>query len=289
MADARAAFVLGFASTFPVIKVNAMAALKRTLWALCLLFALFIVVPPAGSRSRHADLLLFNARVITMDPKHPAAEAIAIQQDRIAWVGSNAEARKIFGANVRSVDLHGATVLPGIIDAHTHLVELGKSLLRLNLKDVATPEEAVDRVKERIASAAPNEWILGWGWDEGKWASAYPDNQALSSASPNNPVLLSGLHGFASWANKKALLLAGINKETKDPDNGKIMRDPATGLPTGILLNRAQELVEKKIPPMSLEQTKKAVELAARECFRNGLTSVQEARESGLMVQAFRE
>src|SRR5215813_14248230 len=216
MADARAAFVLGFASTFPVIKVNAMAALKRTLWALCLLFALFIVVPPAGSRSRHADLLLFNARVITMDPKHPAAEAIAIQQDRIAWVGSNAEARKIFGANVRSVDLHGATVLPGIIDAHTHMLELGKSLLRLNLKDVATPEEAVARVRQGVASAAPGEWILGWGWDEGKWAAHYPDNNALSQASPENPVFLVGLHSFAAWANKKALALSGITAATQD-------------------------------------------------------------------------
>ncbi|HKD15670.1 MAG TPA: amidohydrolase [Candidatus Angelobacter sp.] len=243
----------------------------------------------AGQQSQPPDLLLFDGHVITMDRNQPSAQAIGIRQDRIVWVGKNEEARKLFGEKIRRLDLHGATVLPGIIDAHTHLVELGKSLLRLNLKDVASPEAAVERVKQQVASAAPNEWILGWGWDEGKWASAYPDNEALSRASPNNPVLLTGLHGFASWANKKALQLAGITKETKDPENGKIVRDPATGLPTGILLNRAQELVEKKIPPMSLEQTKKAVELAARECFRNGLTSVHEAKVSPVMLQAFRE
>ena len=99
----------------------------------------------------------------------------------------------------RAIDLHAATVLPGINDAHTHLIELGKSLVRLNLKNVATAQEAVERVKQRVSSAAPNEWILGWGWDEGKWASHYPDNQALSDVSLNNPVYLVGLHRFCTF------------------------------------------------------------------------------------------
>lgn len=254
---------------------------------LCLFPVLFAAA--AGPESRWPDLLLFNAHVITMNPGQPAAEAIAIKQDHIAWVGSSEEARRMFGKKVRSIDLHGATVLPGIIDAHTHLIELGKSLLQLNLKDVAGEQEAVERVKKRIRLAAANEWILGWGWDEGKWAAAYPDNRALSEVSPNNPVLLTGLHGYAAWANKKALQLAGISKGTKDPENGKILRDAKTGEPTGILLNRAQELVEKRVPPMSVEQMKKAIELAAQECVRNGLTSVHEAKVSREMVQAFRE
>src|SRR5215471_16265427 len=211
-----------------------MAALRKILMALCGLLPLFVFVPPAGPQSQQPDLVLFNAHVITMNPKQPVAQAIAIRQERIVWVGSNEEAERMFGSKGRSVDLRGATVLPGIIDAHTHLVDLGKSLLRLNLKDVATPEEAVDRVKKRAASAAPGEWILGWGWDEGKWASAYPDNEALSAVSPNNPVFLTGLHSFASWANKKALELAGVGKDTNDPENGKIIRDEKTGEPTGI-------------------------------------------------------
>jgi len=102
-------------------------------------------------------------------------------------------------------------------------------------------------------------------------------------------VFLVGLHGFAAWANEKALQLAGITKETKDPENGKILRDEKSGEPTGILLNRAQTLVETHIPPMTLEQTKKAVELAARECVRNGLTSVHDARVSPIMLNAFRD
>src|SRR5215467_3314593 len=265
-----------------------MPVLKKMFVLTACLVVLLLILQPAVPQSAQPDLVLVNAHVITMAPKQPTAEAIAVRQDRIVWVGTNDEAKK-FSAAVRRIDLHGTTVLPGIIDAHSHLVELGKSLLRLNLKDVATPEEAVDRVKKRVESAAPGEWILGWGWDEGKWASAYPDNQALSAVSPNNPVLLTGLHSFASWANKKALEVAGVGKDTKDPENGKIVRDEKTGEPTGILLNRAQALVEKHIPPMSLADTKKAIELAAQECVRNGLTSVHEARESALMVQAFRE
>jgi len=235
-----------------------------------------------------ADLLILNSHIVTMDAKHLTATALVIQGNRIVWVGDTAEAQKRF-PETRAIDLHGATVLPGINDAHTHLIELGKSLVRLNLKDVATGQEAVERVKQRISSAAPNEWILGWGWDEGKWASHYPDNQALSDVSPNNPVYLVGLHTFAAWANKRALQLVGITKDTKDPPNGRILRDEKTGEPTGILLNHAQDLVETQIPPMTLEQTKQALEVAAQECVRYGLTSVQEAKVSPLMVDAFRE
>lgn len=259
---------------------------------ICVLVVL-VLLPLAKSGSAPApptpDLLLLNANVITMAPGQPAAEAIAVSHDRIAWVGTGADARRLYPGATRVLDLHGATVLPGIIDSHTHLMELGKSLLQLNLKDVPSDKEAVERVKRRVATAKPGEWILGWGWDEGKWAAHYPDNRALSAVSPNNPVYLVGLHTFAAWANKRALALAGISKNTADPENGKILRDPQTGEPTGILLNRAQKLVESHIPPMTLPQVEKAIELAARECGRNGLTSVHEAKVTPIMVDAFRD
>ena len=258
---------------------------------LAILFLILIQAPPSNFSQRRpdADLVLINARVITMNPAQPSAEAIAIQAERIKWIGTSAEARRRFANPSRVIDLHGATVLPGLIDAHVHLLSLGQSLLRLNLKDVADEKEAVALVKQRVATAAPGEWIVGWGWDEGKWAAHYPTNEALSDASPNNPVFLVGLHTFAAWANRRALALSGINKNTTDPENGKLVRDEKTGEPTGILLNRAQELVEQHVPPLTLEQTEKAIELAARECVRNGLTSVHDARVSPLMLQAFRE
>ena len=241
-----------------------------------------------GQQGPKPDVLLFHGNVITMNPAKPSVQAIAVAGDRITWVGSDKEAQKLFPAT-RQIDLRGATVMPGLIDAHTHMLELGKSLLRLNLKDVATEEEIVERVRQRAASARPGEWILGWGWDEGKWASHYPNNAALSQVSPENPVFLVGLHSFAAWVNKKALTVAGISASTKDPENGKILHDEKTLEPAGILLNRAQDLVERQIPPMTLAQTKKAMDLAAQECIRNGLTSVHEARVSGIMIQAYRE
>lgn len=262
---------------------------------IALSFAVFLdLVPLAGSGhlfsgSRAADLLLRNAHIVTMDQTRPAAQAMAIQGGRIVWLGGNEEEERLFAGTSRIIDLHGATVLPGVIDAHTHLISLGESLLRLNLKDVATEEEVVERVKQKAASTAPNEWILGWGWDEGKWASHYPTNEALSAVSPNNPVYLIGLHGFAAWANRMALQTAGVSKDTKDPENGKILRDEKTGQPTGILLNRAQELVGKHVPEMTPEQVKRGVELAAQECVRNGLTSVHEALVGPVQLQVFRE
>ena len=257
----------------------------------CTLLSLTLLLPINAlfAQSPNPDLLLLNAHIVTMNDKQPSAEAIAIQGDRIAWVGSADEAKRLYPKPSRTIDLQGATVLPGLIDAHTHLINLGESLTRLNLKDVPTEKEIVDRVKQRAASAAPGEWILGWGWDEGKWASNYPTNQALSAATPNNPVFLVGLHTFAAWANQRALELAGVTKDTKDPENGKILHDEKTGEPTGILLNHAQELVAKKIPPMTVVQAKRAMQLAARECVRNGLTSIHEAKVTPLELQAFRE
>ena len=260
------------------------AARTLSFFLLILLLAFSI-----AGQSPPADLLLLNANIITMDPQRPLAQAIAIRGDRITWVGTAGEAKKLFHGDVRTIDLHGATVLPGLIDAHTHLLSLGQSLLRLNLKGANTEAEVVARVKQRAATSKPGEWILGWGWDEGEWASRYPSNDTLSAASPRNPVYLVGLHSFASWANKKALELAGIDKNTKDPENGKILRDEKTGEPTGILLNRAQELVSRKIPPLTLEQVKKAIDLAAHECVRYGLTSVHEAGVSPLELTALRE
>jgi predicted amidohydrolase YtcJ len=250
---------------------------------------LFFFVSSLSAQSPSADLVLLNAHVVTMYDKQPSAEAIAIEGDRIAWVGSTNEVKRLYPKPARTVDLHGRTVLPGIIDAHTHLINLGESLVRLNLKDHPTEKGIIERVKQRVASTAPGEWILGWGWDEGKWASNYPTNQALSAATPSNPVFLVGLHTFAAWANQRALQMAGITKNTKDPENGRIVRDETTGEPTGILLNRAQDLVAKHIPPTTLAQAKRAMQLAARECVRNGLTSVHEAKVTPLMVQAVQE
>ena len=263
--------------------------MKRLFLLLAITAALAPILPALSQTQAKADLLLLNANIITMNPRQPAAEAVAVKAGRIAWVGSTADARALFGNAAETLDMGGATVLPGIIDAHGHLMNLGESFLKLDLKGLATPEDVARRVKEKAATLKSGEWILGWGWDEGKWAAHYPTHELLSEAAPTNPVFLTGLHGFAAWANKRALLVAAISKDTRDPDNGKILRDEKTGEPSGVLINRAQDLVASHVAPLDLDSVKIALELAARECLRNGLTSVHEARVTPIMLQAFRE
>src|SRR5690242_12021180 len=238
------------------------------------------------ARAQPADLVLLNAHAITLSERQPQAEAIAIAAGRILWTGTSAEAKKKFSRS-RQLYLAGATVVPGIIDAHTHLLALGESLLKLNLKDAATPEQAAERVRERVRSAKPGEWILGWGWDEGAWAGHYPTQEILTRAAPDNPVVLTGLHTFATWVNRKALDAAGVTRATPDPPNGKILRD-TSGNPTGVLTDRAQALITHALPPVTMEQRKQAIAVAAQECLRHGLTSVHEARVSHEDIDAYR-
>jgi predicted amidohydrolase YtcJ len=179
-------------------------------------------------------------------------------------------------------------VLPGLIDAHTHLTNLGESFLRLNLKDAKTEEDVARLVAERARSAKPGEWITGWGWDEGLWAASYPNHEKLTAAAPANPVYLAGLHSFAAWVNRRALEIAAVSRATPDPPNGRILRD-ASGEPTGIFVDRAQTLVSRHIAAPDLAHTKRAIEIAAKECLRVGLTSVHEARVSARELQAYRE
>jgi len=263
--------------------------LVKRLFLLIAVISFLLPIPFAWPQTARADLVLLNAHVITMNPQQPNAEAVAMSNGRIVWVGSTSEAKTLFGNAAGTVDLGGATVLPGIIDAHAHLMSLGESFLKLDLKGVATPEEAARRVKEKAATVRSGEWILGWGWDEGRWAANYPTHELLTEAAPTNPVFLTGLHSFAAWANKRALLVAGINRNTRDPENGKILRDEKTGEPSGVLINRAQDLVASHVAPLDLDAVKIALELAARECLRNGLTSVHEARVTPIMLQAFRD
>ncbi len=233
-----------------------------------------------------ADTVFIKGHILTMNESEPIAEAFAVKDDLILKVGNSEDILRDFpGAYV--VDLYGQTVMPGIVESHGHLLTLGQSFLELNLEGTKTPEEAIKKVEEKIRNSSPGEWIIGWGWDEGAWAANYPNNEALDLISVENPVYLRGLHGFASWVNSRALELAGIDSSTKNPDDGEIIKDPQTGIPTGILTNRAQEFIEAILPPMSQSQIEKALKLAQQECLKYGLTSVHEARVSQKMLDAF--
>jgi len=256
-------------------------------WIL-IFYALVALTSCTGARKNiKAETVFINGNIVTMDESLPEAQSFAVGGGKILAVGSTQEILNRYPkANV--LDLDARTVMPGIVESHGHLLSLGQSFLELNLEGVKTPQEVISKVRGKSFETRAGEWIVGWGWDEGAWAENYPNNIELSLASPDNPVYLRGLHGFACWVNDRALEIAGIDAATPNPENGEIIRDPETWLPTGILTNRAQELVTSKIPPMSQEQVENALILAHRECLRNGLTSIHEARVTLIMLDAFR-
>ncbi|MCP4725336.1 MAG: amidohydrolase [bacterium] len=242
---------------------------------------------PPDSLINQAEEIYINGNIVTMDESKSKAEAFAVGNGKIMGVGSTELIKKAFPAAV-VIDLGGKTVMPGIIESHGHLLTLGQSFVELNLEGLETPEECIELVRAKVRETPAGEWIIGWGWDDGAWAVDYPDNEQLSRISPDNPVYLRGLHGFASWVNKKAIETAGIDRNTQEPDNGKIMKDPVTGGLTGILTDNAQVFVEDHIPPMNREQCERALKFAIDECLKYGLTTIHEARTTTLMLEALR-
>jgi predicted amidohydrolase YtcJ len=248
-----------------------------------------------GDPSSGADLILTNARVYTLrwaDPApdgtldedapqtgrgwQPDAQAVVVRDGEIEFVGDTTEAMEYEGTATRVIDLAGATVLPGLVDSHTHVFGLGANLERVDLHGVETEEEAVRRVVERASTVPKGEWIIGRGWDEGAWANRYPDKALLSEAVPDHPVFLDSLHGFAGWANQKALDVAGISAETEVPVGGD-MRLGDDGQPNGLFLNRATTLLDDAVPPPSREALIQHVLAGLKQMARDGYVAVHDA------------
>ncbi|MDH4232409.1 MAG: amidohydrolase, partial [Nitrospirota bacterium] len=229
-----------------------------------------------------------NGHIITINEDMPEAEAFAIKKGFITAVGTNAEMREAYPL-AEEVDLDGKDVMPGIIESHGHMLNLGRSKMRVDLQGVNDPREVVQKLRERVAETTPGEWIDGWGWDDGAWKEQMTAiSHELSIVSPDNPVWFAGLHGYNGWANAKALEMAGIAKDTPDPEGGKIYKDPKTGAPTGILANAAQGMITRLMPPLTVAQREKAFEIAGEELLKNGLTSVHDARITRKDLDALR-
>ncbi len=236
-----------------------------------------------------ADLIVYNGKVVTMDPGKPEAQAVAVRGGTIAAVGSDAEILALAGDATRRLDARGGMVLPGLIDAHGHISSLGGQIASLDLRGVDSLAEVSRRVRERAAQLQPDEWVTGGGWDQNLWpGERFPDHRPLSEASPDRPVWLSRIDGHAMWANRKAMELAGITRKTPDPVGGSIVRD-AKGEPTGIFVDNATDLVGKVVPPPSREQLRSWILLSLQRCAAAGLTEVHDAGVSAEEVAAFKE
>jgi predicted amidohydrolase YtcJ len=242
-----------------------------------------------------ADIVLLGGRVYTLDWAEPAgdgapaedaplarngwqpdADAVAIRDGSIVFVGSGSEASGFVGDTTRVVELGGATVIPGLVDSHTHVFGLGALLRQVDLTDVDTEEEAVALVAARAREVPAGEWIIGRGWDEGEWANRYPDKALLSSAVPDHPVVLDSLHGFATWANEAALEAAGITAESEVPVGGE-MRLGEDGEPNGLFLNRATTMLEAAVPEPSQDELVRQVLAGLSQMAEDGYVTVHDA------------
>jgi len=226
---------------------------------------------------QQADLIVTNARIYTSDVNRPIAEALAVRNGRITFVGSNRGALALAGPRTERLDLTGRTVITGMVDAHAHLLGLGQALRSVDLVGTRSYDEVVARVAERAKSARPGEWIRGRGWDQNDWADTrFPTHAALSRAVPNNPVYLTRVDGHAGLVNAKALELAQVTAATPDPSGGRFIRDSA-GSPTGVLIDNAQGVVSRVIPPASRAQLREQTLAAIAEANRWGLTGIHDA------------
>jgi len=244
---------------------------------LVLLSILFFTFIPSGRAVEPADLVFINGNIYTVNEKTPHAEAVAIKADRIVFVGTNAAAKPYQGANTRVVDLHGATVVPGMTDAHYHFLGVGQREMTLNLEGITNLEDFLAKVKVWVDKAKPGEWITGRGWIETFWKPpVFPTRWDLDKISPNNPVILGRADGHGAVANSMALKLGGVTKETKDPFGGQILRDKQTGEPTGMLLDNAQALVRRQVPPGAEGNDEQAAVLADKRSIALGWTQIQD-------------
>lgn len=234
-----------------------------------------------------ADTVLFNADIHTMDSGTPRAAAAALSGGNILAVGMDSDMLQLLSRDGIQVDCGGRTVIPGFIDCHLHFASYAASLQQIDLSGVASLEECLERVGARAKKTASGEWIQGRGWNQSLWEGGkFPDRKHLDRAAPENPVLLKHNCGHASWVNSRALDIAGITRDTPDPEGGEIEKDPETGEPTGILKERAAHIAVSCLPEPSAEEIAETIHNAIPTAHQAGLTGIHNM-EGDTVLRAF--
>jgi predicted amidohydrolase YtcJ len=223
------------------------------------------------------DLIVINGKVYAGDGSSELAEAVAVTGNKIVRVGSNRDVQRLRRRQTVVVDAKGGAVLPGLNDAHTHLISGGLSLDQINLSDAATIDDIKDTIRVWSEAHPEREWITGRGWYYQPFNGAMPTRQMLDALVPDRPVYLIAYDGHTGWANTRALKAAGITRATKSPANGVIVKDPRTGEPTGALKESAMSLMSAVAPKPTDEDRLAAIRAAVAEAHRVGITSVQDA------------
>lgn len=274
----------------PMNKTNAIQILVYT----------FLIVAGCTSE-KAATLVVRGGNVYTVNSSNEVAQAIAVAGDKIIFVGSNADVTEYIGDGTEVIDLGGKVLTPGFIEGHGHLMGVGYNELNLNLADVRSYEELIEKVRGAVARTAPGDWIVGRGWHQDKWENkpdamvkGFPVHQALSEVSPDNPVFLRHASGHAGLANAKAMEVSGVNalsvekSKNEEGEGGEVIRD-RLGNPTGLFNERAMSLIDEHIPDNSKETDARALELAIKACHQNGITSFHDAGAGRAEIELFHE
>jgi predicted amidohydrolase YtcJ len=267
--------------------------MKVFAFLLVVIFSAFLL-SQATTRVPPADLVFKNGNIYTVDDARPKAEAVAVKADRIIFVGSNGEAQKYVGRNTRVIDLGGRTMVPGMTDAHHHLSGVGFREMTLNLEGVNNLEDFLAKVKERVVQKKPGEWVTGRGWIETFWTPpVFPTRWDLDKVAPDNPVFLDRADGHGAVANSAALRIAGVDKSTPSPFGGEISKDKQSGEPNGMMLDAAQDLVQRHIPGTTVAEAERAIILGVNRDVKLGWTQVQDPggsyAEVALMEKLYEE
>jgi predicted amidohydrolase YtcJ len=242
--------------------------------------------------STPATLVLTNGKIVTVESNPAEAQAIAMQGDRIAAVGTTAEIKRYIGPATEVIDLKGQLAIPGFIESHGHFTGVGQAELNLKLMTARSWDQIVAMVEEAAKKAKPGQWIYGRGWHQEKWTATpqpnvegFPVHDALSKVSPNNPVLLTHASGHATFANAKAMEVSGVTGTTPNPPGGDFLKD-ANGRPTGLFRETASRLIRSgtgeppRTPAENAARAEKILELASAEAISKGVTSFQDAGSS---------
>lgn len=217
-----------------------------------------------------------NGKIYTVNPKNPIVEVLVVEENRILFAGTEKAAEKYIDKEDKVIDLGGKLMLPGFIDNHTHFISGGMYLNGINLRNVKSSEEFTAVIREYV-KGKEGRWITGGNWDHEMWDNKkYPNKSMIDPFTPNTPVLVDRLDGHSALANSYALKLAGITRDTPNPDGGVIEKDPVTGEPTGILKDKAITMMMKNLPDPSDAEYEEALQTALTEAYKNGVTSVQD-------------